>query len=112
MDEYINLQTAKENIVSLTTYNGEEEIRQAVKSARYKEDQWIGGIHDALISLSEIPVADVVEVVRCKYCQRARHWKDGLTCPRMEYITKDGVVARTVSENAFCYWGISKGGKV
>lgn len=63
---------------------------------------------DALLGFYEPSQEDVVEVVRCKDCQRARHWKDGLTCPRMEYIAKDGVVARTVSENAFCYWGISK----
>lgn len=65
-DVYIKLQTVVENIVSLTTYESVEEIEKAVKSARYKEDQWIGGIFDALVSLREIPAADV-EPVRHGY---------------------------------------------
>ena len=62
-DVYVKLQTVVENIVSLTTYESAEEIEKAVKSARYKEDQWIGGIFDALMLLREIPAADV-ELVR------------------------------------------------
>ena len=61
-DVYVKLQTVSENIVSLTIYESAEEIEKAVKSARYKEDQWIGGVFDALVSLREIPAADVAEV--------------------------------------------------
>lgn len=68
MAEYIDRESAKRNILSLTVYDSEQEIKDAVKSARYKEDQWIGGIYDALVSLNEVYAADVIKVVRCKDC--------------------------------------------
>ena len=105
MAEYIDRESAKRNILSLTVYDNEHEIKDAVKSARYREDQWIGGIYDALVSLNEVYAADVVEVVRCKDCKHynnKRTFYDDDVCEILYYC--DGV-HRTACERDFCSYG-------
>ena len=93
-DVYVKMQTVAENIISLTTYESTEEIEKAVKSARYKEDQWIGGIFDALVLLREIPAADVEPVrhgrwIECKHeGQMAQYCSECGSDPGVIYIYK------------------------
>lgn len=60
MSEYIDREAAKLNTMSLIIYCNEE-----------PGDMWISGIYDALVSLREVPAANVRPVVRGEWIQNA-----------------------------------------
>lgn len=58
-------------------------------------------LFDAICEIVGVSTADVVEVVRCKYCKYSRHWYfDKYLCDLWD---KDGGV--DVFSNGFCNYG-------
>ena len=100
MTDYISRDAVIENILSLSIYDSFDEIKNKIEKARYRENEWIGGIHDALLACEEVPSADVREVVRCKDCK----YRDvGNGVPKMVYC--QNISGGWVSEDFYCAYG-------
>lgn len=57
---------------------------------------------DALCVIDSIPAADVVEVVRCRYCKHSNWWQE--TCHgRIRYYCKK--LCRQTYKDGFCSYG-------
>lgn len=59
--DYIPRDKAIEALVNLTVYNSLADIKSLVESKYHYQNEWIGGIKDALEEIDGIPAADVVE---------------------------------------------------
>lgn len=68
MAEYIEREAAIEALVGLTIYDNAPALNAAVEKEYHNGREWIGGVRDALVEIGDLPVADVVAVVRCCEC--------------------------------------------
>lgn len=72
IDDYIKRDSVIKNIISLTTCDSVEEIKEIVYSNFHlKSNEWIGGIYDALLAVGEVAGHDLA-VTHCKDC---KWWK-------------------------------------
>ena len=90
--EYIEREKALEKVIEVKHHDPE---LSGVVLHRYIKE----------IDLKDIPVADVVEVVRCKDCK----WYSELACGEGELLGSQGwcneVMARPMPSNGFCSFG-------
>ena len=105
MTDYISRDTVIENILSLSTYDSIDEVKNKIKKARYKENEWIGGIHDALLACEEVPSADVREVVRGRWIRHVLKnanvpWGyDCSVCNKWYVINNDAIIGYNYCPN-------------
>lgn len=109
MTDYISREAAKKHIVSITTYDSENDIKKEVFEA-FKRAKWLGGIWDAIRVLDDIPAADVRPVVTCKQCSLLCKDESKLkgTAPCSHWSNLEDAVCIYTNENDFCSYGISE----
>lgn len=64
MNDYIERDAAIKAITALSILEKPEDINRAVEQERRKENEWLGGIRDALVEIGTMDAADVRPVVR------------------------------------------------
>lgn len=69
MADYIDREAVINAIVGLTAYKDVPQIASLVESQYHYQNDWIGGIHDAVAEVNAIPAADVVPVVHGRWIE-------------------------------------------
>lgn len=67
MTDYIEREAAIKKITALSIFEKPEDINRAVEQERRKENEWLGGIRDALVEIGTMDAADVRPVVRGRW---------------------------------------------
>ena len=108
--DYIKREDA---IIHITRYLCDEALKIGAKPHEQEVFDYIRK------TINDIPAADVVEVVRCKYCKHKPHTKESdgdgygfditadgdFTCP---FLCDDGYYNRMPSDDFYCSYGERK----